>query len=95
MLIRKYLFQGEEGFHIRPAAQFAKLAKTALSNVHLLFDGEEFNGKSPLSIMSACIGNGKAFTLRVDGPDEEAILALVEDTMVYGPDRYFMPAEQE
>ena len=91
MVTRRFIFRGNEGFHIRPASQFVKLVKQATSEVTILFDGEEFDGKSPLSIMSACIEDGAAFSLIVDGGDEEAVITSIENEMVNGADRYFAP----
>ena len=95
MIKREFVFQGKEGFHVRPASQFAKLVKSALSSVTLVFDGEEYDGKSPLSIMSACIEDGAEFALHISGDDEEAVLVSVEDVMVCGAERYFMTVCKE
>ena len=95
MITRRFIFRGKEGFHIRPVSQFVKLVKQASSEVTILFDDEQFDGKSPLSIMSACIEDGAAFTLRVHGDDEEAVMTSIENEMVNGADRYFEPVPNE
>lgn len=71
MIIRDYIYMGEEGFHARPVTEFTRVAREFESRFTIRFDDEDFDGKSPFSIMSACIEGGNRFTLEIDGPDEQ------------------------
>ncbi|HJT76123.1 MAG TPA: HPr family phosphocarrier protein [Gemmataceae bacterium] len=68
-----------DGLHMRPATAFAEMAKRFQSDVRVLKDGKEHDGKSPLDMMLLAAGEGTELTLRVAGPDApEALRKLVE-----------------
>lgn len=71
--------KNEEGLHSRPATDFSALASTFASSIVIHKDDMEFNAKSVLKVLSACICQNDAFELVADGPDEaEAVAALKE-----------------
>ena len=75
----KVIINNEEGLHARPAAMFVRAANQYLSDITILRDGEEVNGKSIIGIMSLGIFSGQEITLRAEGKDEdEAIEGMVE-----------------
>lgn len=71
-----------QGFHLRPASMFVKLACTFQSKVEILKGNDRFDGKSSLDLLTLGAGNGTTLTLRVSGVDAseaiEALAALVE-----------------
>lgn len=74
----KVTLQNEEGLHARPAAMFVRRANQYASDITIVSDGEEVNGKSIIGIMSLGIFSGQEITLQADGADEdEAIADLV------------------
>lgn len=95
MIEKKFCFSGEEGFHARPVSEFVEVAKRFESRIEIEFDGEVYEGKSPLSIMCGCIEDGCIFTLRIDGPDEENAYEAIYQRMALSPDRYFVETEEE
>ena len=68
-----------QGLHARPADMFVRLALQFASHIEIVKDGERFNGKSILSLMTLAAEQGTELVLRADGPDaEQALAALAE-----------------
>jgi phosphotransferase system HPr (HPr) family protein len=66
------------GFHLRPMSAFVQAASRFQSNVAVLWDGRQANGKSMFDLMMLAAPEGSQFTLEVEGPDAPAALdALV------------------
>jgi len=69
----------KHGLHARPAAQFVKIAGRFSSEIKVIKDGLEVNGKSIMGIMMLAAEPGSLITIVVDGADEhEAFGALKE-----------------
>ena len=69
----------KHGLHARPAAQFVKIAGRFKSDIKVIKDGLEVNGKSIMGIMMLAAEPGSEITLLVEGDDEkEAFEALNE-----------------
>ena len=65
------------GIHARPAALFVKEAGRYQSDVFVLKNGQEVNGKSIMGVMMLAVECGSKITIRARGPDsEEAVRAL-------------------
>lgn len=64
----------EEGLHSRPAMLFAKEAAKFHSRITIEKDGESFDAKSMLMVLSACICQNDQFDLTADGTDEESAI---------------------
>ncbi len=70
------------GVHARPAAEMVKLTNTFKSEVSIIKDEAEVNGKSIMGIMMLAIAPQTEIIIRAEGEDEkelvEALVALVE-----------------
>lgn len=70
------------GFHMRPANVFISAMTKYKSDVYLVANGKEVNGKSIMNIIAACIKCGTELEIKCVGEDEEVALkeavALVE-----------------
>ncbi len=67
------------GLHARPAAQFVKIAGKFKSDIKVIKDGLEVNGKSIMGIMMLAAEPDSEITLLIEGEDEkEAFAALNE-----------------
>ncbi|WP_165226467.1 HPr family phosphocarrier protein [Aquisphaera insulae] len=65
------------GFHMRPAGKFVKLALRYQSEVRILYNGNQYNGKSILDLTSLAAECGTRLEIEARGPDAaEAIEAL-------------------
>jgi phosphocarrier protein HPr len=71
------------GLHIRPAAQFTKIASRYKADVFLIRDGMRVNAKSIMGVMMLAAGMGTRLTLECIGEDEQALatelLTLIEN----------------
>lgn len=70
MISRELTMKNEEGLHARPATDFTTIAGEFQSKVTIHKDDMDFNGKSILKVLSACVCQGDTFTLIVEGDDE-------------------------
>ena len=67
------------GLHARASAKFVTLASGYKSDVTVLRNGQQANGKSIMGIMMLAAGKGTNIDLQVDGEDEDqAMTALSE-----------------
>jgi phosphocarrier protein HPr len=71
------------GMHVRPGAEFVKVANRFKSAVEVCKDDVSVNGKSILGMMTLAAECGSSITIKTDGDDAEeamnALLALVAD----------------
>lgn len=70
MLEKKVKIQIPNGLHLRPAQEFCLLAGAYESHIVFECRGREFNAKSLLGVLSACVQNGDEILLRCEGSDE-------------------------
>ncbi len=76
---KKAAVQIPNGLHLRPAQEFCQLAGAYESHIVFECRGREFNAKSLLGVLSACVQYGDELTLRCSGPDEvQAVKALAD-----------------
>ena len=69
----------ELGIHARPAALFVKEAGRYTSDIFVLKNGQEVNGKSIMGIMMLAVECGSKITIKAKGPDSaEAVQGLVD-----------------
>jgi phosphotransferase system HPr (HPr) family protein len=73
-LRRQVTITNPQGFHMRPAAAFAKLASSFASTVTLYKDDLCINGKSLLELFLLVALPGTVVTLEVSGPDAHQAL---------------------
>jgi phosphocarrier protein len=71
----------KNGLHARPAAEIVKLASKYKSEITMVRDDLEVNGKSIMGVMMLAAECGATLMVRANGPDAdqavEAIAALV------------------
>lgn len=75
----KYTIKNSIGLHARPATIFVKKANEFISNIKVIKDKNEANGKSIINIMSLGAINGSEIEIQARGDDEnEAVDSLVK-----------------
>lgn len=79
MITKQLNILNKLGIHARPAAQFVRVASRFDSDVTVEKDDESVDGKSIMGIMMLAVGWGATITVKVDGPDEEACIAALEE----------------
>ena len=77
MVERTVTIANRNGLHARPAAEIVKAAARFTSDVTIVRDDLEVNGKSIMGVMMLAAECGATITLRAAGPDaEEAVDAI-------------------
>ena len=66
--------QNQLGLHARPASMFVKMATRFKSEILVVKEGEEINGKSIMGLMMLAAGPGTMVEVRVGGTDTAAAL---------------------
>lgn len=75
MVSKRVTVINKMGFHMRPASLFVgAMAKYPQTDIRILFEGKEIDGKSIMNVMAACIKCGAEIEIRCDGPQEQAML---------------------
>ncbi|APF20634.1 HPr family phosphocarrier protein [Caldithrix abyssi] len=78
MIREKVVITNKHGLHARPAAKFVQIAGRFSSDIKVIKDGLEVNGKSIMGVMMLAAEPGSEIILEVNGEDEkEAFEALV------------------
>ncbi|HWH50409.1 MAG TPA: HPr family phosphocarrier protein [Gemmatimonadaceae bacterium] len=62
------------GLHARPAAEIVKLAAKFESEITVVKDDLDVNGKSIMGVMMLAAEHGSSITFRAEGPDAEQAL---------------------
>jgi phosphocarrier protein HPr len=82
MIERTVTITNRNGLHARPAAEIVKTAAKFKSDITLVREDLEVNGKSIMGVMMLAAECGSQLLLRADGPDAEgavnAIATLIE-----------------
>jgi phosphocarrier protein HPr len=79
MVERTVTIQNRNGLHARPAAEIVKTAAKFKSEITLIREDLEVNGKSIMGVMMLAAEFGSALVVRCEGSDEQAALdALAE-----------------
>lgn len=74
MVSKKVNVTNPEGLHMRPAGIFTKEMSKFKSDVNIAFNGKDYNGKSIMNVIAACIKCGSEIEISCSGSDEEAAL---------------------
>ncbi len=77
MLEKQITIQIPDGLHLRPAKELCQLAGRYESRILLRYRNKEFDAKSLLGVLSACVQYGDVITVVSSGADEEQALAAL------------------
>ena len=79
MTQRSVRIANKNGLHARPAAEIVKLASRFQSEITMVRDDLEVNGKSIMGVMMLAAEYGAELLVRATGPDaNEAVSAIAE-----------------
>jgi len=73
----EYLIVNRLGLHARAAAQLVQTANRFSSDICLIKDGVEVNGKSIMGILMLAAPKGSTVIVVVEGRDEDAALQTI------------------
>jgi phosphocarrier protein HPr len=74
MIERTVQIVNKNGLHARPAAEIVKISARFQSEITLVKDGMEVNGKSIMGVMMLAAECGSTLVLRAEGADAGAAL---------------------
>lgn len=74
---RTFVIKNRLGMHARPAALFVQEAAKFKSQILVVKEGLEVNGKSVMGLMLLAAEGGSKLTIKADGPDEAAALDAI------------------
>ena len=77
----KYVITDAEGIHARPAGELVKAAKEFSSKITITKDGKSGDCKKIFGVMALAVKGGNEVTITVEGEDEEAAAAKIEEFM--------------
>ena len=79
MIDKTVLIKNRLGLHARAAVKFVNLANRFASDVRIIKDDSDVDGKSILGILTLAATQGTDITLRLDGEDEAAALQAIAE----------------
>jgi phosphocarrier protein len=79
-----FIIKNKLGLHARAAAMFVRLSNKFSSDIKLMKDGYEVNGKSILGILSLAAIQGTEVRISVQGKDAREALAELEKLIESG-----------
>ena len=69
----------KHGLHARPAVHLVKVAGKFDSDIKIIKDGLEVNGKSIMGVMMLAAEPGSELTFVIDGKDEKEALEAIKE----------------
>ncbi len=79
MTEREVQIVNKNGLHARPAAEIVKVASRFKSDITMVREDVEVNGKSIMGVMMLAAEYGATLVVRANGPDaDEAVKAIAE-----------------
>jgi phosphocarrier protein HPr len=83
------------GMHVRPGAEFVKVANRFKASVEIHKDGAVVNGKSILGMMTLAAECGSTIRIKTEGQDaEQAMAALLELVAAGFHEMHLNPAKE-
>ncbi|HEV2105116.1 MAG TPA: HPr family phosphocarrier protein [Candidatus Eisenbacteria bacterium] len=73
------VIRNQLGLHARACALFVKAASRYRSDIVVVRDDVEVNGKSIMGVMMLAAEEGSTITVRADGPDEQDALRAIRE----------------
>ncbi len=80
-LEKQIIIKNRTGLHARPAALFVQKANKYESDVKILKDDQEVNGKSIMGILMLAAEKGAQIKLVINGEDAEAAMEELEEVL--------------
>jgi phosphocarrier protein len=82
MIEKTYTINNRLGLHARPASLFVKTTSKFQSQVKILKDGQEIDGKSIMGLLMLAAGPGTILKVTAEGPDEILVVKSLDDLFV-------------
>ncbi len=79
MIEKKLTLKNKLGLHARAAAKLVQVAEQYKSDIKILKDNVEADGKSILGVLLLAAPVGSELIFRIDGEDEEQAIKAIEE----------------
>ncbi len=79
MMERSVQIVNKNGLHARPAAEIVKVASKFQSDITMVRDDLEVNGKSIMGVMMLAAEYGSTLLVRANGPDADQAVTAIAD----------------
>lgn len=79
MIQKEFKITNKTGLHARPAAMLIKTTGKFKSDIRIVKDGYEVNGKSIMGVMTLAAEPGSVIQVIVDGEDEQEAMKAIEE----------------
>ena len=79
---KEIIIRNKQGLHARPAAVFVQIANKFDSDISVIKDDEEVNGKSIMGILMLAAERGATVYLKASGPDAEEAVTELEKVLI-------------
>ncbi len=79
MIKKIFIIKNRHGLHARPAAMLVKIASQYESDIFIMKEGLEINGKSIMGVMMLAAEIGSEITIRTSGQDEDLAMDALSD----------------
>jgi phosphocarrier protein HPr len=83
MIERSVQIVNKNGLHARPAAEVVKTAAKFKSEITIVRDDLEVNGKSIMGVMMLAAEFGATLTVRAHGPDAQQAVDAITDLITH------------
>jgi len=80
---REIVVQNKTGLHARPAALFVQLANKYESDITIIKDDQEVNGKSIMAILMLAAEKGAKITIVAEGNDAETAVNELSEILLH------------
>ena len=80
---REVKIKNKAGLHARPAALFVQIANKFESDITILKDDQEVNGKSIMGILMLAAERGSVVTIVAEGDDAENAVEELSEVLIH------------
>ena len=80
---REIVVENKTGLHARPAALFVQLANKYESDITIIKDDQEVNGKSIMGILMLAAEKGAKITIVAEGDDAETAVNELSEILLH------------
>lgn len=80
---REVKIKNKTGLHARPAALFVQIANKFESDITILKDDQEINGKSIMGILMLAAERGAVVTIVAEGDDAENAVSELSEVLLH------------
>jgi len=82
MIVKIYELRNKQCMHVRPAGMIADVVSKYNSDVRIIYDGEEADARSVVSVLGLGVGTNAKLKFIIDGEDEEEVLKELDKLII-------------